>query len=84
MVIDFIFASSVCSLFCHMDEQFLTCSEAVNQSEGKTVCIFSLCMRVNDQYVVQKPFVRTSKREDTIIWYDKTSGEPALIPTPIT
>ncbi|XP_005746760.1 forkhead box protein R1 isoform X1 [Pundamilia nyererei] len=29
--------------------------------------------KVSDQYVVQRPSVRTSKRKDEFIWYDKTS-----------
>ncbi|XP_030582163.1 forkhead box protein R1 isoform X2 [Archocentrus centrarchus] len=29
--------------------------------------------KVNDQYVVQRPSVRSSKRKDEFIWYDKTS-----------
>ncbi|XP_065327814.1 forkhead box protein R1 [Pelmatolapia mariae] len=29
--------------------------------------------KVSDQYVVQRPSVRTSKRKDEFIWYDRTS-----------
>lgn len=67
-----------------MDEQFLIPSEIASQSEDQTVCILSLCVcvcvsltddKVSDQYVVQRPSVRTSKRKDEFIWYDKTSGE---------
>lgn len=31
--------------------------------------------KLNDQYVVQRPSVRASRRKDEFIWYDKTSGE---------
>lgn len=32
--------------------------------------------KLNDQYVVQRPSARASRRKDEFIWYDKTSGEP--------
>lgn len=32
--------------------------------------------KLGDQYVVQMPSARASRRKDDFIWYDKTSGEP--------
>lgn len=54
------------------------------------MCILSVCNvvfecvnlslmtddKLNDQYVVQRPSARASRRKDEFIWYDKTSGEP--------
>lgn len=34
--------------------------------------------KLNDQYVVQRPSVRASRRKDEFIWYDKTSGKHVL------
>ena len=31
--------------------------------------------KLSDQYVVQRPSARASRRKDEFIWYDKTSGE---------
>lgn len=68
-----------------MDEQFwLAISEGI-KSEDQTVCILCVCVsltddKVSDQYVVQRPSVRTSKRKDEFIWYDKTSGELHWVP----
>lgn len=41
-------------------------------------CVFLSLMaddKLNDQYVVQRPSARASRRKDEFIWYDKTSGE---------
>uniref|UniRef100_A0A671Y469 Forkhead box R1 n=1 Tax=Sparus aurata TaxID=8175 RepID=A0A671Y469_SPAAU len=32
--------------------------------------------KLSDQYVVQRPSARASRRKDEFIWYDKSSGEP--------
>uniref|UniRef100_A0A8D2ZZW6 Fork-head domain-containing protein n=1 Tax=Scophthalmus maximus TaxID=52904 RepID=A0A8D2ZZW6_SCOMX len=37
---------------------------------------------LNDQYVVQRPSARASRRKDEFIWYDKTSGE-SMKPCPV-
>ena len=40
------------------------------------VCFVSLTdEKLNDQYVVQRPCTRASRRKDEFIWYDKTSGK---------
>lgn len=49
------------------------------------LCVSVFCVsltddKVSDQYVVQRPSVRTSKRKDEFIWYDKTSGELHWVP----
>lgn len=31
--------------------------------------------KLSDQYVVQRPCARASRRKDEFIWYDKTSGK---------
>lgn len=86
---DFFLSSVAFALYsCHMDEQFwLAISEGI-KSEDQTVCILCVSVfcvsltddKVSDQYVVQRPSVRTSKRKDEFIWYDKTSGELHWVP----
>lgn len=31
--------------------------------------------KLSDQYVVQRPSARASRRKDEFVWYDKMSGE---------
>lgn len=39
--------------------------------------------KLNDQYVVQRPSGRASRRKDEFIWYDKTSGKYIFTETKI-
>lgn len=34
--------------------------------------------KLNEQYAVQRPAARASRRKDEFVWYDKMSGETRM------
>lgn len=55
-------------------------SDRLAHRPGQLECVF-MCFslttddKLSDQYMVQRPSARASRRKDEFIWYDKTSGE---------
>lgn len=70
--------SSLQAPCAHISHQIILFSVHINS------LIVSLCPslltddKVSDQYVVQRPSARASRRKDEFIWYDKTSGTSGL------